>query len=122
MADYLNVDHPGIRYGDGVMSGAGAIGECVELTGNDEFTKNVTAANRSFGILKEDVADGNKPVVICGGSIIRTNNYDKVTTPPTAGNDVEVDANGLLTLFAAGFPVGECISNSGGELKVKLYV
>ena len=118
---FLNADHPGLAYGDGYMSGAGALGQVVKVAGNDLFAVNDDATARSFGILRKDYADGKMPGIWCGGGIYTTDVFEGTVN---AGDELKVSANGKLTAgVAAGDKViAEAISVVGGVLKFKLLI
>ena len=118
---FINADHPGLAYGDGYMSGAGATGQVITVAGNDQFAVNTDPTVRSLGILRKDYADGKMPGIWCGGGVYTTDVYEGTVH---AGDELKVSANGKLTagVIAGDEVIAEAISVVGGVLKFKLLI
>ncbi|HRT95143.1 MAG TPA: hypothetical protein P5532_12020 [Planctomycetota bacterium] len=118
---FINADHPGLAYGDGAMSGAGALGQVVKVAGNDLFAVNTDASVRSFGILRKDYAEGKMPGIWCCGGVYTTDVFEGTVA---AGDALKVSENGKLTagVGEGDLVIAEAISVSGGILKFKLLI
>lgn len=68
---YITPVHQGLSYGDGILQGAGSLGQVVKLVGNDVFAVNTDPTLKSFGILAKDYTDGQMPGVYCNGGCAR---------------------------------------------------
>jgi len=118
---FLNADHPGLAYGDGYMSGAGALGQVVKVAGDDLFAVNNDPAVKSFGILRKDYADGKMPGIWFRGGVYTTDVFESTVN---AGDQLKVSANSKLTagVEAGDEVIAEAISVAGGVLKFKLLI
>ena len=118
---FLTADHPGLAYGDGHMSGAGARGQVVKVAGDDLFAVNTDATAKSFGILRRDYTDGQMPGIWCDGGVYTTDIFEGTVE---AGDALKVSAGGKLTagVVAGDEVIAEAISVVGGVLKFKLLI
>ena len=118
---YVKAMAPGFRYGLGTISAAGTAGQCVVLSGNDEFTVNDDGAVKSFGILAADADEDELCAVHCMGGIYETDAY---TGEIAAGGPLACDATlGVLAPLGEGdVTIAEAISVVSGVLRFKLLV
>ena len=118
---YMQPLAPGFRYGLGAISGPGATGQLVRLSGDNVLSVNTNPALRSFGILEKTYRDGELCGVFCLGGIYET---DVFVGTPSAGDELACDATtGKLKVKGQGeFAVGEVIAATSGTLCFKLYV
>ena len=116
---YVEVKTPGFSYGLGRIQGAGEPGQVVKLVDNDLFAVNDTPADRSFGVLVNRYADGERCAVYCDGGIYET---DQVVGEPSAADMLACDAEtGLLKSAGEGeFALAQAISFVAGILRFKL--
>ena len=118
---YVQPLAPGFRYGLGAISGAGATGQLVRLSGDNVLSVNTNPALRSFGILEKTYRDGELCGVFCLGGIYET---DVFVGTPAPGDELACDAQtGKLKVKGQGeFAVGEVIAAASGVLRFKLFV
>lgn len=118
---FLNPCHRGLAYGDGYMQGAGTTGQIVRLIGNDLFTVNTSANQRSFGVLIGNYVNGEMPGVFCNGGVYETDVFEGTIG---AGDVLKCSSNGILTNGVAGndLVIAQAISVQGGILKFQLLV
>lgn len=122
--NYLKALLPGKCYGNGIMSGAGEAGLCVVLSDDNVFAINDDPTVRSFGILAEDVDDGDYCAVYCDGGIYETDQYNGVITEGTflQASDTADHLGELEPLGEGGVTIGQAISVVSGVLRFKLFV
>lgn len=119
---YLEAKLPGCRYGLGTLSEAGTVGQCVVLSGDNEFKLNDDGTVESFGLLAADCAEDELAAVWFGGGIYETDQYSGT---PAAGDDLACDNSTHKLVKAAGegtVVIGKCISLVAGVLRFKLLV
>lgn len=98
-------------------------GRFVDITGprvdGNYQVSHATAAGKKFGVAARNKAAGEKVMVVKRGIIGVT-----ATGALTAGQEVEVGANGTATVLAAGRAVGEVVEDAAdGELAlIDLYL
>ena len=118
---YVQPLAPGFRYGLGKISGPGATGQLVRISGDNVLTVNDDPAERSFGLLEKVNKDGELCGVFCLGGIYET---DVFVGSPAPGDELACDAaSGKLKVRGQGeFAVGEVIAAGSGFLRFKLLV
>lgn len=111
---------PGFRYGLGLISGAGEVGQLVKLAGDDLFSVNTNPGVTSFGVLAAPFKDGEMCAVYCRGGIYDT---DQFVGTIAAGDDLACDATGKLRRAVTDEKVvGLAMSVVSGTLRFKLLV
>lgn len=118
---YITPVHQGLCYGDGILQGAGGLGQVVRLVGNDRFAVNTDPALQSFGVLAKDYKEGDMPGIYCNGGVYETDVFEGTIQ---AGDNLKVSTNGNLS---AGVQQGEhviarAIAVEGGLLKFRLVL
>ncbi|MGD8834280.1 MAG: hypothetical protein PVI54_05645 [Desulfobacteraceae bacterium] len=118
---FINPCHRGLAYGDGHIQGDGQLGQVVRVVGDDLFAVNTDPGLRSFGILIKDYAAGQMPGIYCNGGVYETDAFEGTIT---AGDDLMVSTNGILTNGGGtnDLVIAQAISVSGGVLKFRLLI
>jgi Uncharacterized conserved protein (DUF2190) len=111
---------PGFRYGLGLISGVGEMGQVVKLEGDDLFSVNTSPSTTSFGVLAGTYKDGEMCGVYCQGGIYDTDQHSGTIA---AGDDLACDSTGKLRKAATEEKVvALAMSFQSGTLRFKLLV